>query len=366
MDRRPRPETPARSRAATLARSRAAALARSRAAALARSRSTALVAGSAALVAACVVAGSSWGAAPDVAAASAASHRVAGDDPAGTAAALSREFFAPDVVGRQVFLVNGDAPSDALVAAPAAAALGAPLLLTGTALPTPTAEELQRLRPAVVQVVGGETWVPAAVLEEVARLLPGARVERTSGADRYDTSARVAQRFFPTASSAVLARGDSWADAVAGGAAAAGRALPLLLTGPDGVPPAVRDWVGARGLRSVLLVGADVPADLTGTPAAAAVVTRLSGDDRYDTAARVARSLFPRTGTALVASGTGGGDVLAAIPAARAAGAPLLLGRDRCAPPAVLDYAADAGPEDLVLVGAPTAVADPLSSPACA
>ncbi|WP_345711202.1 cell wall-binding repeat-containing protein, partial [Kineococcus glutinatus] len=146
--------------------------------------------------------------------------RIAGADRYATAAALSRQAFG-DRPGRAVFLVGGSSVPDALVAAPAAAAVSAPLLLTnGQDLSPATAAELQRLQPSVVHVIGGPGDVSGVVEAQLRALLPAARVQRTAGADRHETAVLVARQFFPVTTTAVVTADDGSAGAPAAAAAA--------------------------------------------------------------------------------------------------------------------------------------------------
>jgi putative cell wall-binding protein len=84
--------------------------------------------------------------------------RIAGSDRWSTAAALSADVFPTGAPA--AFTASGTTFADALSAGPAAAAAGAPVLLTRpTSAPEATLTELGRLRPSSVVVLGG----PAAV-----------------------------------------------------------------------------------------------------------------------------------------------------------------------------------------------------------
>lgn len=299
--------------------------------------------------------------------------RAAGPDRYATAAVVSRGSFAPSP-GSSVFLTSGESFADALSAGPAAAHLDAPLLLTATnGLPRATAEELTRLRPGSVHVVGGTTPVPDAVLAAVRSLLPTATVDRTAGADRYATATAVAARFFPAdQTSFVLARGDAFPDAVTGAALAGRRGEPLLLTAPGDLPGTVTDWLSAADRARVTVVGG---VDSVSDPVAREVdlfltdadaVTRLSGADRYATSAAVAQRLSPDARVAVVATGRTFPDALAAVPVAAVNGAPLLLVPGDCAPAGTAEYLADAAYlGGTIVVGAEAAVADGSLDRAC-
>jgi putative cell wall-binding protein len=169
-------------------------------------------------------------------------HRVAGADRYATAAAVaSRLGPAP-----KVLVASGERFPDAL----AAGALGLPVLLTTqSSLPDVTSATITSLSATPI-VVGGASAVDPSVL-------PGAA--RVAGADRYATSAAVADwglangRFSPA--SVVVARGDTYPDALVGGALR----QPLVLVGRFGLgeAPPTRTWLDAHAgpLQSALLLG---------------------------------------------------------------------------------------------------------------
>ncbi len=147
-----------------------------------------------------------------------APRRLAGATRYETAARISADAFAPGVP--VAFVATGSGFPDALGGGAAAAALGGPVLLTdGASLPPATREELTRLQPARIAVLGGAAAVSEAVVAELSRLAP---VERVAGDSRYATIARLSARTFPAgAAVADVATGADFPDAL-GAAAAAG------------------------------------------------------------------------------------------------------------------------------------------------
>jgi putative cell wall-binding protein len=84
-----------------------------------------------------------------------------------TAASISSHTFAPGVP--VVYIATGLNFPDALAAAAAAGGLGGPVLLVGsTTIPTDTAAELNRLKPARIVVAGGTGVVSDGVLTQLA------------------------------------------------------------------------------------------------------------------------------------------------------------------------------------------------------
>lgn len=280
-----------------------------------------------------------------------------GADRYATAAAVSREAFPKGA--HDVVVVSGARFPDALAAAPLAAQLGGPVLTVPPGpLPAVVRTELERLSPAVVHVVGGSSAVGDDVVRQLAPLATGG-VQRVQGADRYETAAAVATTAFPSASEVVLASGQDFPDALAAGSAGAALGSPLLLTERATLPAATREVLTALAPARITLVGGpavvtpdvqqQLRALLPGT-----VVVRLSGDDRYGTAAAVARDTWETVPSPLLASGEGFPDALAGA----ALGAPLLLTRRDCLPSATARAFTDLSVQDVTGLGGAAVLSD--------
>ena len=251
--------------------------------------------------------------------------RVAGVDRYDTAARVSRQF-APGV--HTVFLATGSGYADALAAAARAGSLGGPVLLTKTtALPSVTVQELERLQPGRVVVVGGTSVVSAGVQAAVADLLPDSTVVRRAGTDRYATAARIAADV-RTADVVYVATGTTFPDALAGAARAAAHDAPVLLVKTDSVPSATRTQLARLMPARIVVLGgtAAISTTVTRELRAYGTVERVAGANRYDTAARLAQEL-ETSQDVFVATGLDWPDALAGAARAGATGAPVLLVR---------------------------------------
>ncbi|HEX5590226.1 MAG TPA: cell wall-binding repeat-containing protein, partial [Candidatus Limnocylindrales bacterium] len=255
--------------------------------------------------------------------------RVAGPDRYATAAAVVADAFQPGV--EVAYVATGTAFPDALAAAAAAGASGAPVLLvTPTAVPAATAAQLARLQPARIVVVGGPSAVSASVLSTLAGLAPGGAT-RVAGVDRYATAAALSVATHPSgAPIAYVVSGTGFADAVSAAPAAARHDAPVLLTRPDAAPAATLAELTRLGPSRVIVVGG--PGAVQDTVLAAiaqavpgVAVSRIAGADRYATSAAVAGSFAPGVAAVYIATGEAFPDALAAAAAAGAQGAPLLL-----------------------------------------
>ena len=264
--------------------------------------------------------------------------RLSGADRFETAAAVSRRFYEPGV--SEAFVASGANFADALAAVPVAAKAGAPILLTRPdGLPSASASELQRLAPAVITIVGGGAAVSGEVEAHLRSFAPNVR--RHGGADRFGTAALLSQSNFGARPPNVfIASGMSFADALAGGAAAGGDGVPLLLATATSIPDATQEELQRLQPGAITILGGpsalspEVEAALR--PYTPGAIDRLAGPDRFATSAVVARTVNSTSVTAeneefaFIANGLGFADALAAGAPAGRESAPVLLAPGNC------------------------------------
>jgi len=255
--------------------------------------------------------------------------RVYGANRYATAAAISKAVFSPGV--STVYAATGENFPDALAAGPAAGGEGAPILLVRNgSVPSETAQELIRLKPGRIVVVGGTAVVSNTVMSQLAAYTTGP-VIRIAGPNRYATAAAVsASAFSPGVGTAIIATGMNFPDALAGGPAGVEWGGPVLLVQQNAIPAStMAELQRLHPGRIVVLGGTSaVSASVAGQLASltAGPVVRYSGPNRYATAAAVSKAMFPTgTGTVFVAIGTNFPDAVAAGPAASLMHAPILL-----------------------------------------
>lgn len=298
-----------------------------------------------------VVIGLSWEALPPV---EATVVDYAGDDRYETNALVSADTFEP---GTDVVLASGQIFADALAAGPAAARAGESLLLTpGGRLLDVTAEELERLQPERVTVLGGPSSVSSAVVQRVLEIVPGATVERIAGTDRYQTAALVAERYFGTAEHAFIASGQLFADAVsASGTASAIGDVPVLLTPQAAASPYTEAALESLEVDSATVLGARVSVSDAAVVAYRAVtaVERFAGSDRYATNAMLVERFVEGGDDQSIAMATGFNfpDALSASMVAGAHDAPVLLAARSCVTLDVAERIAELEPTTVYNVG---------------
>jgi putative cell wall-binding protein len=167
--------------------------------------------------------------------------RVQGLDRYGTALAVARKSQPLAGVGtttggkKTAFLTTGQNFADALAAGPVAWAKKLPVFLTTSSSLSPDASTgLKELGIERVVILGGTGAVSTAVETQVKTDLPSATVERVFGVDRTATATQLATWALTNAgfvdTHVNLARGDDFADALAGGPHGGRESAPTLLT----------------------------------------------------------------------------------------------------------------------------------------
>jgi putative cell wall-binding protein len=196
-----------------------------------------------------------------------------------------------------VVLGRDDVFADSLAGTALAGATGPVLYTDGGAdgaLRAETQAEIARVLPAggTVNILGGTAAVSTAT-EDALRAL-GYQVRRFSGSTRVETAVAIAMAVDSTPQRVLLARSDSWADAVTGGAWAAEAGLPILITPPDALHPAAAAALQTLGNPEVVLLGGEAALSSRVATEAQAQL-RISGSSRAGTAAEIARRLWGRT-----------------------------------------------------------------------
>jgi putative cell wall-binding protein len=164
---------------------------------------------------------------------------------------------------------------------------------------------------------------------------------RVAGETRFETAVEIAREAFPDgAEDIVLARGDVFADALAGALLAGALDAPILLTQVDVLTPGTAEAIGELGATNVWLLGgeaaiSDATAQQVGALGGVTTVVRIDGANRFDTARLVAAAATEDAGaevgetedgrTAILATGERFPDALAAGPLAYGGAHPLLL-----------------------------------------
>ena len=199
-----------------------------------------------------------------------------------------------------VVMVSGRNWTDAVVAAPLAGSLGAPVLSTPSGELRPDAAAfLQRTGVSKALIIGADSDIEGVGPTVVAGLEElGISAERITRPDQYATSVAAARRLGTPGDmrglgrTAIVANGRVFADALVAGAIAARGSHPILLTKPEIFRRDVARYLTEKDIEHVVLMGGEaalhqvIENDIT---ALGIKVTRLAGATRYETAVEAAK-----------------------------------------------------------------------------
>jgi putative cell wall-binding protein len=187
--------------------------------------------------------------------------RLAGSDRYFTGVEISRALWSHSDM---VYVASGASYPDALSGGALAARNRAPILLADRmTLPEEVEQELIRLRPRGIVLLGGTAALSKALRDEIAQAMPGASVSRLSGKNRYATSAAITRAGWASSERAYFAAGAGFPDALAGVPASALRGAPLLLTQRACMPAPIARTVDQLDAHERILLGGSVVLDDT-------------------------------------------------------------------------------------------------------
>ncbi len=183
------------------------------------------------------------------------------------------------------------------------------------------------------------------------------RVDRVFGDDRYDTAAEVA-RTVDAPEVVYVASGEVFPDALAATPAAIGDEAPLVLAKKSGLPVVTADVLAELQPSTVLVLGGEdrIPDSVLTQiqVASGATVTRVAGENRYDTAAELSNGWAPgEADTVYLASGSMFADALSVGPLAGLEDSPVLLTREDRLSDETAAALARLQPERIVVLGGP-------------
>ena len=180
--------------------------------------------------------------------------RAAGADRYSTSVAISKTQFTPGVP--VAYLADGANFPDALAGAPVAGINRGPVLLTSaTTLSKAVADELTRLKPQRIVILGGTGAISNSIAQKLDAYTTG-KVTRAAGADRYSTSVAISKtQFTPGVPVAYLADGANFPDALAGAPVAGINRGPVLLTSATTLSKAVADELTRLKPQRIVILG---------------------------------------------------------------------------------------------------------------
>lgn len=158
------------------------------------------------------------------------------------------------ITGKEIMICSGDEFADGL----SVSATGKPVMLTGQNLSSDQIEYIKQSGFDTYYIIGGEGAVSKNVENTVNTL---GKTQRIFGQNRYETSAAIAEKFFPKSKKAVVALGETFADGLSGGSLSLSFEGPLLLVNPANTKQAAAYIVKSGVERAAILGGPTLISD---------------------------------------------------------------------------------------------------------
>lgn len=185
-------------------------------------------------------------------------------------------------------------------------------------------------------------------------------VKRLWGQNRYQTAVAITHDGWKQADYAILAYGKNYPDAIAAAPLAMKYDAPILLTEKDSLDGDTKQELIRLGVQNVFIVGGtgvitpNVESELKSLNIN---VIRLAGNDRYETAVKIAEKLG-NPNEVMIVTGDDFPDALSVAPAAAKIGVPILLIQPNKIPESVQQYISGKSISKAYIVGDETIVSD--------
>lgn len=259
--------------------------------------------------------------------------RIYGDDRIKTSVVLSEKSFDS---ADSVVLVGTSKNIDALSAGALAKKMNAPIMYSSRdQISESVIKEMERLGAKNITIVGGNASISDGVVKTLRE--KGYTVRRISGDDRYQTSAKIADMVgFQDGSErkAFLVSGENYFDALSISAYSAKNEIPILLTSKRNLPNSISDSIKSNKIGQITIIGgtSSVPTSVVDKVKNISIDgkgvsanTRIAGDNRYQTSAKIANEYFSNSKVAYLASGQNPADALVIGSIAGKNNSPILL-----------------------------------------
>jgi putative cell wall-binding protein len=283
--------------------------------------------------------------------------RIDGQDRFEVAVNISKKYWGNGA--DTVILSNHLAFADALSASPFAYSKNAPILLTrNDRLTNATLNELKRLNPREIILIGGEGSINPSVVKEIdlANIHRLQSVSRIPGKDRFAVSENIAKKL-PPSSHVILANGLVFADALSIAPYASTNHIPILLTRSNSLPSSTLGLIKEKMVTEVTIIGGTASVSKE-VEKLLPVKKRIGGKDRYEVSANIAKEFFPESSQSFMATGLSFADALSGSTVAAKANGPVLLTRPTYTPELIHAYLISRQPEKITIFGGRASVND--------
>lgn len=201
-----------------------------------------------------------------------------------------------------VVLVNGYSIVDGITSTPLATTNEAPtLLVEKDKVATSTTNELKRLNPKHVILIGGENSIGTKVESVIKDLGSDITIDRVGGSDRYETSLLIAEKVAEKndVNKVYVTSGIGEADSLSIASKAGAEKQPIVLASKDDINSGIYDWIKDKEVKDAYFIGGTASLSDKVISKVDSVVSsdvsknRIAGSDRQETNAKVIEKFYP-------------------------------------------------------------------------
>lgn len=277
-------------------------------------------------------------------------NRLFGNDRVETSIKISKQAYPNSKI---VILAGYGGQVDSLSGTILAHTKSAPIILTRKdKLDQVTLDEITRLNPTEIYILGGETVVSKNVEDSLSRY----KVTRIAGDRREQTAINIAKEAMgENIHEVFLTLGyDEYADALAIGPISARKRKPIFLTRKNALPNDTKEALKNLGIKKLTIIGGESVVNKsieTELNAMGISFNRVAGKDRMQTAINIAKEYIPKPSSIVVANGYDYADAVIGGYLAAKNNAPILLSKKATIDINSLDYIANNKMKTYILGG---------------
>lgn len=226
--------------------------------------------------------------------------KLEGDTRYETAVEISKKGWANG--SDTVVLVNGYSIVDGITSTPLATTNKAPtLLVEKDKVATSTTNELKRLNPKHVILIGGENSIGTKVESVIKDLGSDITIDRVGGSDRYETSLLIAEKVAEKndVNKVYVTSGIGEADSLSIASKAGAEKQPIVLASKDDINSGIYDWIKDKEVKDAYFIGGTASLSDKVISKVDSIVSsdvsknRIAGSDRQETNAKVIEKFYP-------------------------------------------------------------------------
>ncbi|WP_088185861.1 cell wall-binding repeat-containing protein [Desulfosporosinus sp. FKA] len=188
---------------------------------------------------------------------------------------------------------------------------------------------------------------------------------RIAGQTRYDTASQIATSGWQQSDYAILCYGENYPDALASAPLAKKYNAPILLTMQNSLPDSTKQTLTSLGVKNVIIIGGTgvISSNIDSQLQSMSInVSRVFGNDKYETAVKVAQQVTSNPSSIFVCTGDDFADALSVAPIASIQQSPIILVPNDSMPSSVSAYISSHNISKSYIIGFSDVISDSIAN----